>query len=190
MPTLIVWRINHLATKIWTLLGIVFLISTVVASPLQTRQASANGATRLVVNDEKIGPYLFRVGILPGSPKVGNLHLNVRIQAAEGDRIIEDSQIIIRATGPEPEMIAGPVRATNTLLNPQVFDADITLTSLGSWTMTLETVSELGEATLVVPLQVTEAGGFNLLIVVVIVVVVLAIAALGWSQMKQRKRPT
>ena len=190
MPTLIVWRINHLATKIWTLLGIVFLISTVVASPLQTRQASANGATRLVVNDEKIGPYLFRVGILPGSPKVGNLHLSVRIQAAEGERIIEDSQIIIRATGPEPEMIAGPVRATNTLLNPQVFDADITLTSLGSWTMTLETVSELGEATLVVPLQVTEAGGFNLLIVVVIVVVVLAIAALGWSQMKQRKRPT
>ena len=190
MPTLIVWRINHLATKIWTLLGIVFLISTVVASPLQTRQASANGATRLVVNDEKIGPYLFRVGILPGSPKVGNLHLNVRIQAAEGDSIVEDSQIIIRATGPEPEMIAGPVRATNTLLNPQVFDADITLTSLGSWTMTLETVSELGEATLVVPLQVTEAGGFNLLIVVVIVVVVLAIAALGWSQMKQRKRPT
>ena len=87
-------------------------------------------------------------------------------------------------------MIAGPVRATNTLLNPQVFDADITLTSLGSWTMTLETVSELGEATLVVPLQVTEAGGFNLLIVVVIVVVILAIAALGWSQMKQRKRPT
>ena len=63
MPTLIVWRINHLATKIWTLLGIVFLISTVVASPLQTRQASANGATRLVVNDEKIGPYLFRVAI-------------------------------------------------------------------------------------------------------------------------------
>jgi len=41
-----------------------------------------------------------------------------------------------------------------------------------------------------VPLQVTEAGGFNLLIVVVIVVVVLAIAALVWSQMKQRKRPT
>jgi len=87
-------------------------------------------------------------------------------------------------------MIAGPVRATNTPLNPQVFDADITLTFLGSWTMTLETVSELAEATLVVPLQVTEDVGFNLLVVVVIVVVVLAIAAPGWSQMKQRKRPT
>ena len=56
--------------------------------------------------------------------------------------------------------------------------------------MTLETVSELGEATLVVPLQVTEAEGFNLLIVVVIVVIILAIATLGWSQMKRRKRLT
>ena len=59
-------------------------------------------------------------------------------------------------------MIAGPVRATNTLLNLQVFDADITLTFLGGWTMTLETVSELGEAALVVLLQLTKAGGFNL----------------------------
>ncbi|MED5588564.1 MAG: hypothetical protein VX581_06935, partial [Chloroflexota bacterium] len=82
------------------------------------------------------------------------------------------------------------VRATNSPLNPQVFDADITLTALGAWTITLETVSELGEATLVVSLQVTEAEGFNLLIVVVIVGLVVAIAALVWSQKQQRKRAT
>ncbi len=189
MPTLVVWRINHLATKIWTLVGIALLISTAVVSPLQTRQVSANGATRLIVNDEHVGPYLFRVGILPGNPKVGNLHLSVLIQAAEGDDIIENGQMIIQATGPEPGIIAGPVLAKNALLNPQVFDADINLTALGNWTITLETVSELGEATLEVPLQVTEAEGFNLLIVVVIVAVALAIAALRWSQMNERKRP-
>ncbi len=177
-----------MATKIWQLLGVVLLISTVVASPLQARQVSANGATRLIVNDKKVGPYLFRIGILPGSPKVGNLHLSVLIQAAEGDDTIEDIRMIIEATGPEPGMIAGPVQATNTPLNPQVFDADITLTSLGSWTMTLAAVSELGEATLSVPLQVTEVEGFNLLIVVVFVVVALTISTLAWSQMKQRKR--
>ena len=189
MSTLILWRINHLATKTWTLVGIILLISTVVASPLQTRQASANGATRLIVNGQKVGPYLFRVGILPGNPKVGNLHLSILIQAAEGDGVIENGQMVIQATGPEPGMSAGPVQATNTTLNPQVFDADINLSALGSWTMTLETVSELGAATLEVPLQVTEAGGFNLLIVVVIVAVALAIAALRWSQMNERKRP-
>ena len=56
--------------------------------------------------------------------------------------------------------------------------------------MTLETVSQLGEATLVVPLEVSEAseGGFNLLLVVVIAVVVVAIGALVWTQMNQSKR--
>jgi len=179
-----------LAAKTWTLVGIVLLISTVVASPLQTRQVSANGATRLIVNDQKVGPYLFRVGILPGNPKVGNLHLSILIQAAEGNGVIENGQMVIQATGPEPGMSAGPVQATNTTLNPQVFDADINLTALGSWTMTLKTVSELGAATLEVPLQVTESGGFNLMIAVVIVVVVLGTGALGWSQLKERKQPT
>jgi hypothetical protein len=178
-----------LATKTWTFLGILLMIATVFAARVPPDWVSANGATRLIVNDVKEGPYLFRVGILPGSPKVGNLHLSVLIQSADGDGIIEDARMTLQAAGPEPGMTAGPVQATNTPLNPQVFSADITLTALGSWTMTLETVSELGEATLVVPLQVTEAGGFNLMIVVMIVVIVLAIAALGWSQIKQRKRP-
>lgn len=179
-----------MATKIWTFLGILLVISTVVATPYRPDWVSANGATRLIVDDVKEGPYIFRVGILPGSPKVGNLHLSVLIQSADGDDIIEDGRMIIQATGPEPGMTAGPVQATNAPLNPQVFGADLTLTALGTWTMTIETVSELGEATLVVPLQVTETGGFNLLIVAVIVVVVLAIAALIWSQIQQRKRPT
>ena len=55
--------------------------------------------------------------------------------------------------------------------------------------MTLEAISELGETSLVVPLQVTETEGFNLLIVVVFVVVVLAIGTLAWSQIKRRKQP-
>ena len=190
MPTGINWRIDHLATRFLIFLAIMAISWAVVALPLPPDWVSANGATRLIINDVREGPYLFRVGILPGSPKVGNLHLSVRIQSAEGDDIIHDGRMIIQATGPEPGMTAGPVKATNRPDNPQVFDADITMTALGTWTMTLETDSELGEATLVVPLQVTEAGGFNLLIVAVIAVVVLAVGALGWSQLKQRKRAT
>ena len=66
----------------------------------------------------------------------------------------------------------------------------MTLTALGSWVMTLETISHLGESTLVVPFQVTEAEGFNLLIVMVFIVVGLAIATLVWSQKKKRKKTT
>ena len=179
-----------MATRIWTLLGIVLLISAAVVSPWPGNPASANGATRVIVDDAKEGPYLFRVGVLPGSPKVGNLHLSILIQAAEGDEIISDGKITIMATGPEPGMIAGPVKAENTPLNPQVYSADITMTDLGTWSMTLETVSSLGEATLVVPLQVTESGGFNLLFVLVIGTVVVAIVALAGSQIQQRRRPT
>ena len=179
-----------MATKIWTLLGIILLISAAIASPLWSDQASANGATRVIVDDVQEGPYLFRVGVLPGSPKVGNLHLSILIQAAEGDEIITDGRITVKATGPEPGMIAGPVEAENTPLNPQVYSADITMTDLGTWSMTLETVSTLGAATLVVPLQVTESGGFNLLIVLVIAVVVVSVIAIGWSQIQQRRRST
>ena len=174
-----------MATKIWPILSIMLLFSAALGSPLWVDQVSAHGATRVIVNDVQEGPYLFRVGALPGSPKVGNLHLSILILAAEGDEIITDGRITVSATGPEPGMIAGPVQATNKPLNPQVYSAD-----LGSWSMTLETVSTLGEATLVVPLQVTESGGINLLFVIVIAVVVLAIVALAWSQIQQRRRPT
>lgn len=179
-----------MATKIWPILSIMLLFSAALGSPLWVDQVSAHGATRVIVNDVQEGPYLFRVGALPGSPKVGNLHLSILIQAAEGDEIITDGRITVSATGPEPGMIAGPVQATNEPLNPQVYSADLTMTDLGSWSMTLETVSTLGKATLVVPLQVTESGGINLLFVIVIAVVVLAIVALAWSQIQQRRRPT
>ncbi|MDA0264500.1 MAG: hypothetical protein O3A93_09820 [Chloroflexi bacterium] len=179
-----------MATKICLLLGVILLMSAAVASPLRVGQASANGATRLIINDVEEGPYLFRVGILPGSPKVGNLHLSILIQPADGDAPIDDGQIIVMATGPEDGMTAGPVPASNSPLSPQVFSADISLTALGAWSMTLETTSKLGPATLVVPLQVTEAGGFNLLIVVVVFVIVVIVAALGWSQVQRNRRPT
>ena len=177
-----------MAKKIWALLSSVLLILTAVASPLPTTEVSANGGTRLIVNDERVGPYKFRLGILPSSPKVGNLHLSVLIQAAESDDVIQDGQIVVHATGPEPGMFAGPVHAKNTPLNPQLFDADINLTALGSWVMTLETISNLGESSLVVPLQVTKPDGLNLLVVLVFVVFILAVASLWWSQKKRRKR--
>ena len=179
-----------MAKTIWALLSIVLLISAPVVSSPQTSIVSANGGTRLIVNDERVGPYLFRVGILPGSPKVGNLHVSVLIQAAESDNVIQDGQIIINAIGPEAEITAGPILAKNAPFNPQLFEADMTLTALGSWVMTLETISHLGESTLVVPFQVTEAEGFNLLIVMVFIVIGLAIATLVWSQKKKRKKTT
>lgn len=179
-----------MATRIWTLIGVMLLISAAVASPLWSDQASAHGTTRVIVDDVQEGPYLFRVGIIPGSPKIGNLHLSVLIQAAEGDEAITDGRITVMATGPSPGMISGPVEATNEPLNPQVYSADLSITDLGTWSMTLETTSALGEATLVVPLQVTESGGVNLIYVIVIAVVVVSVAAVAWSRIQRRRHST
>ncbi len=179
-----------MAAKICTFVGIILLITSAVISPIKLDKASANGATRIIVDDVQEGPFLFRVGVLPGSPKVGNLHLSILIQAADGDKIIEDGRITVRATGPEPGMIAGPVQATNDPLYPQVFSADITMTDLGAWSMTLETVSSLGAATLVVPLQVTESSGLNLMIIIVIAVAIVCMTALAWSQIQQKRQQT
>ena len=179
-----------MATRIWTLIGIMLLISAAVASPNWSDQASAHGTTRVIVDDVQEGPYLFRVGIIPGSPKIGNLHMSVLIQSAERDEAITDGRITVMATGPGPGMIAGPVEAANEPLNPQVYSADLSITDLGTWSMTLETTSALGEATLVVPLQVTESGGFNLLYVIVIPIVVVSVAAVAWSQIQRRRHST
>ena len=179
-----------MATRIWTLIGIMLLISAAVTSHLWSDQASAHGTTRVIVDDVQEGPYLFRVGIIPGNPKIGNLHLNVLIQAAEGDETITDGRITVMATGPVPGMISGPVEATNEPLNPQVYSADLSITDLGTWSMTLKTTSALGEATLVVPLQVTESGGFNLLYVIVIAIVVVSVAAVASAQIQRRRHST
>ena len=89
-----------MAKKIWALLSTVVLILTAVASPISPPEVSANGGTRLIVNDERVGPYKFRLGILPGSPKIGNLHISVLVQAAESDDAIQDGQIVVHSTGP------------------------------------------------------------------------------------------
>ena len=95
-----------MATRISALFSILLLISAAVVSPWPGNSASANGATRVIVNDSKEGPYLFRVGVLPGSPKVGNLHLSVLIQPAEGDEIISDGKITVIASDRDQTMIA------------------------------------------------------------------------------------
>ncbi len=172
------------------LLGIIFLISAAAILPVRLDRASAHGETRIIVRDVESGPYLFRVGILPGNPRVGNLHLSVLILPVAGDAPISDGRIIVMDTGPEEGMTAGPVTAVNTPENPQLFDANIALTALGDWAMTLDTTSELGQTTLVVPLEVTETGAFNLLLMIFIFVLVLIIISLGLSQWQRRKRST
>ena len=49
-----------MATKICTFIGIILLITSAVVSPIKLDKASANGATRIIVDDVQEGPFLFR----------------------------------------------------------------------------------------------------------------------------------
>lgn len=150
-------------------------------------EISANGATRLIVKDSKVGPYIIRVGILPGSPKVGLLHLSVLVQDASRAAAVTDATVLLTATGPEPEGGTVQVQAFNVPQSPQLYEGNVPLVTLGRWILTLDIDGPSGRGSLDVPLQVTESGGFNLLFVIVGATAVLVIGSLTWSQ-KQRNR--
>ena len=154
----------------------------------EAKPVSANGATRAVVQNARAGPYQLQVGILPGNPKVGSLHLSILVQDAEEGTAITDATVVVMATGPTGAANVGPVPAVNTPQNPQFYEVDIPLDTVGSWTLTLETNSRLGEARLDVSLEVTEADGFNLVWPAAGAVVVLALAFWTWNRSRRRRR--
>lgn len=127
--------------------------------------ASANGGTRPLVINAQSGPYEIQVGIFPGRPKVGNLHLSILVKDATAGSTITDATIMVGARGPTGAAGVPPVQAINTPQSPQFYDADIQLDTVGSWTLTVETGAGLGKASLDVPFEVTESEGIDIVFV-------------------------
>lgn len=175
------WRLPTAA-----LIVLVLAAALVISSELG--QVSANGGTRLVVKNERVGPYELQVGILPGRPKVGNLHLSILVKDSEAGVTITDAIVMVTVVGPEGATNVGLVQATNTPQNPQFYDVDILLDTEGSWTLTLETDSHLGKASLDAPLEVTASGGFNLVWVAGGAVVVISLSFWAWDRIRSRRR--
>ena len=173
-------------TPIAVCLAVAFGTSLVLLT--EAGSVLANGTTRAVVQNARAGPYQFRVGILPGNPKVGNLHLSILVQDAEAGKTVTDATVMVMATGPMGAAGVGPVPAVNTPQNPQFYDVDIPLDTEGSWTITLETNSRLGEASLAVSLEVTRADGLNLVWPAAGAAAVLALAFWTWKRTRPRRR--
>ena len=176
-----------LVSRFFTFVVIVLIAVAGFALSPSGDEVSANGAARLIVKDAEVGPYIIRVGILPGSPKVGLLHLSILVQDATGAVPVTDATVLMTATSPEPGGNTVQVQAFNTPQSPQLYEGNVPLDALGSWILTLDTESPLGRGSLDVPLQVTESGGFNLLFVIIVAATVLVVGSLMWSQ-KQRGR--
>ncbi|MCE2404837.1 MAG: hypothetical protein J4F43_06740 [Dehalococcoidia bacterium] len=148
----------------------------------------ANGATRELVKSERAGPYELRVGILPGIPRVGNLHLSIQVRDAAQGTILTGGAVTVTATGPEGSTAVGPVAAVASLESPQFYDVDVPLDTIGRWNFTLQVEAELGNAALDVPLDVSEAEGFNLIFLLALAIAFLALAIWTWDRVRGRRR--
>ena len=87
--SIIFWRVTLLAA-----------LAAALTAALFAGTASANGAVRLVVIDEVAGPYLLRVGVLPGDPTIGPLHVSTLIQDATGDTAVDAAMVRVSIAGP------------------------------------------------------------------------------------------
>ena len=163
----------------------VFLALFAALAMLSGGTASANGAVRLVVIDEVAGPFLLRVGVLPGDPIIGPLHVSTLIQDASGDTAVDDATVRVSVSGPGT---ASQTDAVNSSQNPQLYEGNLLLDSLGQWSVTLDIESPLGRASHTFSIRAAAEGGFNLMFVIVAAAVVLIVGSLVLSQLQRRRR--
>ena len=169
----------------WGLTVLTLLISLVLVAVLSTGTASVNGAVRLVVIDEVAGPYLLRVGVLPGDPTLGPLHVSILIQDAQGETAVDDATVSVAATGPGAP---SQTEALNSPQSPQLYEGNLYLDALGEWLVTLDIDSSLGRAAHAFEVRATAEGGFNLMFVIAAAAAVLVVGSLVWSQLQRRRR--
>ena len=169
----------------------VFLALFAALAMLSGGTASANGAVRLVVIDEMAGPFLLRVGVLPGDPIIGPLHVSTLIQDASGDTAVDDATVRVSVSGPGT---ASQTDAVNSSQNPQLYEGNLLLDSLGQWSVTLDIESPLGRASHTFSIRAAPLVGgrccrnFNLMFVIVAAAVVLIVGSLVLSQLQRRRR--
>lgn len=151
-------------------------------------ELQANGASRLLVKDAPAGPYLLQVGILPGTPRVGTLHVTVLVNEAVEGTPLTDTLIDVTAGGPEGATDTGPVRAVNSALDLRFYEADLPLDTEGAWTLTVDADGPLGPGQIVLPMQVRPAQGLDLVYVLAAFVALTALGIWIWDRIRAGRR--
>ena len=171
----------------WSLPVLTLIVALALLAGLSGGTASANGAVRLVVIDEVAGPYLLRVGVLPGDPTIGPLHVSTLIQDATGDTAVDAATVRVSVSGAGTPSQSD---AVNSPQSPQLYEANLLLDALGQWSVTLDIDSDLGPASHTFVVRATEEGGFNIMFIIVAVAAALVVGSLVWSQLQRRRRLT
>jgi len=164
------------------------LLALVITAAYGYSITSANGRALLVSSQEQ-GPYRIDVSILPGQAVVANTHVSIQVLSlASGDPITE-AMVTISANGPEGSSPLGPIPAPNDF-SPQFFETDVPFDLPGEWEMTVAVASGLGDAAIVVPMNVREGGGsINWILMAALAVVIVTVGIWMWDRVRGRKQP-
>jgi hypothetical protein len=144
--------------------------------------AQANGKATLISSQEQ-GPYRFEVSILPSRAIVNNTHLSLRVIALESEETLTEAAVNVSAEGPEMANRFGPLVADNDVL-PQFFETTLPFSAPGPWQVTINVITELGDETIRVPLEVRAGQPINLILVAAIAVAFVAVSIWTYDRIK------
>ena len=148
--------------------------------------ASANGRATVVSSQEE-GPYRIDVSIIPKVAVVGKTHVSVLVRSLESDEIITRATVNLSAAGPANSTDLGPIPAPNDF-SPQFYETDLPFDLEGAWEVKVDVSSDLGDASILVPMQVQVGGGsINWILAAAAVVALLAVGIWGWDRITGRK---
>ena len=150
--------------------------------------AEANGRAKLLSSQES-GPYVIDISLLPGQAIVGNTHISILLRSLASDEIVTSAIVNVSATGPEGSTAFDDIPAPNNY-TPSFFETDLPFDIVGLWQIRLAVISDVGETTLVVPVEVKEGGGgLNLILMAAVVVIILAVGVFIWGKFPGKGNP-
>ena len=162
------------------------LLLLAVIGAFGSAPAWANGRATIIAVAEA-EPYRVEVAILPSRAVVNNTHLSVRVMSLSSEETLTEATVRVTATGPETATDFGPIVADNNVL-PQFFEATLPFDTPGDWQLRVSVASDLGEAAILVPLEVRESRPINLIMVAAIVVAVVALSIWTYDRIRGRRR--
>ena len=135
------------------------------------------------------GPYDVSLGTAPPDPRVGPLHLTVKLSATGSEDAITGADVIVSGRGPgATQAEIGPLPTFSLPATPEDYDLDVELDREGAWTFTVDVDASLGEATAVFLLDVTRTSPWLGILTLVLALVLLMIVGLSMRRYLAARR--
>ena len=146
---------------------------------------AANGRARLVSSQES-GPYQIDVSIIPAEAIVGRTHVSILVLTLADKEPLTVAHVEIAATGPIGGAGFGPIPAPNDYF-PSFFETDLPFDVPGDWHVQVTVHSDMGDASVELPMQVYESTGrINWILMAALVVILLAAGIFVWGKIPGR----